>query len=72
MILTFTLIIMFGRYLAKRREMSTHCWRGLSVIMTPLRKDAPLWSIVLITDLADGGAARWSSCTMSLQMVWAA
>jgi hypothetical protein len=25
--------------------------------MTPLRKDAPLWSIVLITDLADGGAA---------------
>lgn len=30
---------------------------ALSVIMTPLRKDAPLWSIVLITDLADGGAA---------------
>jgi diacylglycerol O-acyltransferase / wax synthase len=28
---------------------------ALSVIMTPLPKDAPLWSVVLITDLADGG-----------------
>jgi diacylglycerol O-acyltransferase len=30
---------------------------ALSVIMEPLPKQAPLWSVVLITDLADGGAA---------------
>ena len=30
---------------------------ALSVIMTPLRQDAPLWSIALITGLADGGTA---------------
>jgi diacylglycerol O-acyltransferase / wax synthase len=30
---------------------------ALSVIMEPLPRQAPLWSVVLITDLADGGAA---------------
>jgi WS/DGAT/MGAT family acyltransferase len=30
---------------------------ALSVIMDPLPRDAPLWSIVLITELADGAAA---------------
>ena len=30
---------------------------ALSVIMAPLSKEAPLWSIVLITDLVDGAAA---------------
>jgi diacylglycerol O-acyltransferase / wax synthase len=30
---------------------------ALSVIMEPLPRRAPLWSITLITDLADGGAA---------------
>jgi diacylglycerol O-acyltransferase / wax synthase len=30
---------------------------ALSVIMDPLPKDAPLWLIILITDLADGTAA---------------
>jgi diacylglycerol O-acyltransferase / wax synthase len=30
---------------------------ALSVIMEPLPKDAPLWSIFLITELADGAAA---------------
>lgn len=30
---------------------------ALSVIMTPLPQDAPLWSIALITGLADGGTA---------------
>jgi diacylglycerol O-acyltransferase len=30
---------------------------ALSVIMEPLPRRAPLWSIALITDLADGGAA---------------
>lgn len=30
---------------------------ALQVIMEPLPKQAPLWSIVLITELADGGAA---------------
>ena len=30
---------------------------ALSVIMTPMAQDAPLWSIALITGLADGGTA---------------
>jgi diacylglycerol O-acyltransferase / wax synthase len=30
---------------------------ALAVIMEPLPRDAPLWSITLISDLADGGAA---------------
>jgi diacylglycerol O-acyltransferase / wax synthase len=30
---------------------------AVSVIMEPLPKQAPLWSVVLITDLADGGPA---------------
>jgi hypothetical protein len=30
---------------------------ALSVIMTPLPREAPLWSVALIPDLADGGAA---------------
>jgi diacylglycerol O-acyltransferase / wax synthase len=30
---------------------------ALSVIMTPLPRSAPLWSVVLITELADGAAA---------------
>jgi diacylglycerol O-acyltransferase len=30
---------------------------ALSVIMTPLPREHPLWSAILITDLADGGAA---------------
>jgi diacylglycerol O-acyltransferase / wax synthase len=30
---------------------------ALSVIMTPMQRDHPLWSMVLITGLADGAAA---------------
>ena len=30
---------------------------ALSVIMTPLPREAPLWSVALISDLADGGVA---------------
>jgi diacylglycerol O-acyltransferase / wax synthase len=30
---------------------------ALAVIMTPLPREAPLWSVALIRDLADGGAA---------------
>ena len=58
MIPTSVSIITFGPCRADRRGTSEPLLdTALSVIMEPLPKDAPLWSIFLITELADGAAA---------------